>query len=318
MAGSTVDWLEAVLGNVEDGRSRRPVRADDDAVATRTARVVHGRRPRRRRALARADDRAHGLHARRPPLRRGHEAELEGRPGRRASHDSASRDLAFIVSTSGVGGSRKDVAHTHGSIFATRVQAEHWLDVGRGDAVWCTSESTSPLTMWNIGDRAVVARCRGRPSAGRVRRGRTARPAVQARPEHPLPVTGRVPGARRAPEARALPLSAPPAPRLDRRLPRPRGRRGLRGALGHVDRRRLRPGRDEHRRRESRRRRREARLMSAAPFPVITSRSSTTRATSFPRASRVTSPFAAGPRRCSPATGSFRRRRSPRSSATGT
>ena len=65
------------------------------------------------------------------------------------THDTASRDLAFIVSTAGAAGPRKDVAHTHGSVFATRVQAEHWLDVGRGDAVWCTSEATSPLTMWN-------------------------------------------------------------------------------------------------------------------------------------------------------------------------
>ena len=66
-----------------------------------------------------------------------------------ATHDTASRDLAFIVSTPGVGGTRKDVAHTHGSAFATRVQAEHWLDVGRGDAVWCTTDAASPLTMWN-------------------------------------------------------------------------------------------------------------------------------------------------------------------------
>jgi acetyl-CoA synthetase len=65
------------------------------------------------------------------------------------TQDTASRDLAFIVSTSGAAGARKDVAHTHGSVFATRVQAEHWLDVGRGDAVWCTSETTSALTMWN-------------------------------------------------------------------------------------------------------------------------------------------------------------------------
>jgi hypothetical protein len=34
-------------------------------------------------------------------------------------------------------------------VFATRVQAEHWLDVGRGDAVWCTSDAASALTMWN-------------------------------------------------------------------------------------------------------------------------------------------------------------------------
>jgi acyl-coenzyme A synthetase/AMP-(fatty) acid ligase len=66
-----------------------------------------------------------------------------------ATHNTASRDLAFIVSTAGVGGIRKDVAHTHGSVFATRLQAEHWLDVGRGDAVWCTTDAASPFTMWN-------------------------------------------------------------------------------------------------------------------------------------------------------------------------
>jgi acyl-coenzyme A synthetase/AMP-(fatty) acid ligase len=65
------------------------------------------------------------------------------------THDTASRELAFIASTSGAAGTRKDVAHTHGSVFATRVQAEHWLDVGRGDAVWCTSETSSAMTMWN-------------------------------------------------------------------------------------------------------------------------------------------------------------------------
>jgi acyl-coenzyme A synthetase/AMP-(fatty) acid ligase len=65
------------------------------------------------------------------------------------THDTASRDLAFIVSTAGVGGARKDVAHTHGSVFAARVQALHWLDAGRGDAVWCTADAASPLTMWN-------------------------------------------------------------------------------------------------------------------------------------------------------------------------
>ena len=61
------------------------------------------------------------------------------------THDTASRDLAFVVSTSGVGGARRDVAHTHGCVFASRVQAEHWLEVGRGDAVWCTAPTTSPL-----------------------------------------------------------------------------------------------------------------------------------------------------------------------------
>ena len=65
MAGSTVDWLEAILGTWKVGAVVVPCSADDDVVAARAARVLDGRRARRRRALARADDRAHGLHARR-------------------------------------------------------------------------------------------------------------------------------------------------------------------------------------------------------------------------------------------------------------
>ena len=79
------------------------------------------------------------------------------------THDTASRDLAFVVSTSGVGGARKDVAHTHGSAFATRVQAEHWLDVGRGDAVWCTAESDVAAHDVEHRRRPVVTRRRDRP-----------------------------------------------------------------------------------------------------------------------------------------------------------
>jgi len=64
------------------------------------------------------------------------------------THDTSSRDLAFVFTTPGASGQPKEVAHTHGSVFAARVQAEHWLHAGRGDVVWCTAEADSPLHAW--------------------------------------------------------------------------------------------------------------------------------------------------------------------------
>ena len=232
--------------------------------------------------------------------------------------DTASRDLAFIVSTGGVGGTRKDVAHTHGSVFATRVQAEHWLDVGRGDAVWCTAESSSAATMWNtvIGPwsrGAEVVLQQGQFDADErldllFRLG----PSILCQsPAEYLALAEH-------PQARALPLAAAAPARLHGRLPRPRGRGDVRGALGH-DRSTTATGR--RRRTSSSRTSRTARRSpgrSGARFPATTSGSSTTRATSCRRASRATSPSAADRPPSSPATGSYPRRRRPRSSATGT
>ena len=65
------------------------------------------------------------------------------------THDTSSRDLAFVLSTPGTTGAAKAVAHTHGSLFATRVAAEHWLDAGRGDAVWCTAPPDSSQAVWS-------------------------------------------------------------------------------------------------------------------------------------------------------------------------
>ncbi|MGH3065167.1 MAG: AMP-binding protein [Gaiellaceae bacterium] len=70
-------------------------------------------------------------------------------PDDEPTHDTASRDLAFIVSTPGASGEAKSVAHTHGSLFATRLEAEHWLDAGRGDSVWCTAPPESAHAVWN-------------------------------------------------------------------------------------------------------------------------------------------------------------------------
>jgi acetyl-CoA synthetase len=148
VAGSTVDWLEIVLGAIKAGAVVVPCMPtvsasmlEREVSSTDAALVVADRtlEPTIERMGFTPD-----IHLYEAGVRRSSK-ETPTAP----THDTGSRDLAFIVSTSGVGGTRKDVAHTHGSVFATRVQAEHWLDVGRGDAVWCPAETASALTMWN-------------------------------------------------------------------------------------------------------------------------------------------------------------------------
>jgi acyl-coenzyme A synthetase/AMP-(fatty) acid ligase len=149
MAGTTVDWLEAVLGAWKVGAVVIPCLPTTTSsqlerlVSSTDAVLVVAER-----SLEQTIERM-GFSPDVHLFDEGAKRSSKDIPPDVPTHDTASRDLAFVVSTSGVGGSRKDVAHTHGSVFATRVQAEHWLDVGRGDAVWCTAETTSPLTMWN-------------------------------------------------------------------------------------------------------------------------------------------------------------------------
>jgi acyl-coenzyme A synthetase/AMP-(fatty) acid ligase len=149
VSGSTVDWLEIMLATLKVGAVVVPCQPNVSAsmlervVSSTDAALVVGDQslePTIERMGFTPD-----VHLFEEGLRR----SSKDIPPEAPTHETASRDLAFIASTSGVGGARKDVAHTHGSVFATRVQAEHWLDVGRGDAVWCPSETASALTMWN-------------------------------------------------------------------------------------------------------------------------------------------------------------------------
>ena len=235
MDGSTVDWLEAVLGVWKTGAVVIPCAPTTSSsqlerlVSSTDAVLVVAER-----SLETTIERM-GFTPEVHLFDHGVKRNSKDVPTDVPTHDTASRDLAFVVSTSGVGGLRKDVAHTHGSVFATRVQAEHWLDVGRGDAVWCTTESTSPLTMWNT---VIGPWSRGAEivlQQGDFDADERLDLLFRLGPEHPVPVARRVPCARRAPEARALPLPASPATRLYRRLPRSRDRCRVRGALGHVD-----------------------------------------------------------------------------------
>jgi acyl-coenzyme A synthetase/AMP-(fatty) acid ligase len=148
VSGSTVDWLEIVLGILKVGAVVVPSlpsvsssMLERQVSSTDAALVVADR------SLEQTIERmgfTPDVHLYEEGTRKTSKDTPEA-----PTHDTASRELAFIATTSGAGGTRKDVAHTHGSVFATRVQAEHWLDVGRGDAVWCPSETASALTMWN-------------------------------------------------------------------------------------------------------------------------------------------------------------------------
>ena len=73
------------------------------------------------------------------------------RPGETeaATHDTSSRDVAFVLWSSETGSESRAVAHTHGAAYASRVQAEHWLDAGPGDAVWCTADTGSAQAVWS-------------------------------------------------------------------------------------------------------------------------------------------------------------------------
>ncbi|MGH3078116.1 MAG: acyl-CoA synthetase, partial [Gaiellaceae bacterium] len=65
------------------------------------------------------------------------------------THDTSSRDVAFVLWSSETASGPRAVAHTHGAAYASRVQAEHWLDAGRGDAVWCTADTGSAQAIWS-------------------------------------------------------------------------------------------------------------------------------------------------------------------------
>jgi acyl-coenzyme A synthetase/AMP-(fatty) acid ligase len=59
-------------------------------------------------------------------------------------------DEAMILYTSGTTKDPKGATHAHAYLFATRMQAEHWLDARPGDLVWCTAGTGWAKSIWNV------------------------------------------------------------------------------------------------------------------------------------------------------------------------
>ena len=75
--------------------------------------------------------------------------ELRKTPILQPTHDTAAEDVAVILYTSKAG-VQIGVTHTHGSTWAQRVPAEHWLEARPGDVVWCTAGPDGAESGWNL------------------------------------------------------------------------------------------------------------------------------------------------------------------------
>jgi acetyl-CoA synthetase/medium-chain acyl-CoA synthetase len=149
LAGNGLDWLEVILGVIKVGGVSVP------CSPTLTAAALEVRVSATEPALVVAD------HAAQPAIDQmtfkpevhyfddGVRRRSSDVPEESPTHDTSSRDLAFIITTPGTAGVPKGVAHTHGSLYATRVATEHWLDAGRGDSVWCTAPPESAHAIWS-------------------------------------------------------------------------------------------------------------------------------------------------------------------------
>ena len=147
VVGNTPSWVEVMLAGMKVGAVTVPCAptlsrgALEVRVASSGAKVVVAERLAAAQALADAD-RAVVLYVDEPHGRN------QRMSGEEPTHDTESRGPAFLLTTSGAGGGPYGVEHAHAAAFAARASAEHWLDARRGDVVWCTAQTSSPLAVW--------------------------------------------------------------------------------------------------------------------------------------------------------------------------
>lgn len=63
--------------------------------------------------------------------------------------DTSSADPALVVWTAGGTNGPRGATHSHQATFAARLHAEHWLDAGPGDVVWCSAPLSSGQALWS-------------------------------------------------------------------------------------------------------------------------------------------------------------------------
>ncbi len=147
VVGNTPSWIEVMLAGMKVGAVTVPCSptlsrgALEIRVASSGAKVVVAERMPAAEALE-SGERAVVLYV--DEAHRGNQRMA----GEEPTHDTAARDPAFLLTTSGAGGGPYGVEHSHAAAFAARAPAEHWLDARLGDVVWCTADTASPLAVW--------------------------------------------------------------------------------------------------------------------------------------------------------------------------
>ena len=140
-------WLEVMLGCIKAGVVVVPCHPGSSAPALEARVATTGA------SLIVADSVSDGAIAHMSFAPDVQLVEEAGRPSpgeaEAATHDTSSRDVAFVLWSGESGSEPRAVAHTHGAAYASRVQAEHWLDAGPGDAVWCTADTGSAQAVWS-------------------------------------------------------------------------------------------------------------------------------------------------------------------------
>ena len=180
--------------------------------------------------------------------------ELRKTPILQPTHDTAAEDVAVILYTSKAG-VQIGVTHTHGSTWAQRVPAEHWLEARPGDLVWCTSGPGRCGVRLEPPPRAVGMWRRARDPRGLLRPRTTPRSPATARRHDPVPDARRLPAPRRCrPDDRPHPARPTPARGLGGRAERRGSDQRVPGCVRDRRLGRLRANREHHPRREHARR----------------------------------------------------------------
>ena len=143
------DWLEIVLACIKVGAVAVPCAETLPAAALEIRVAAVGAK------VVVVDGRAAAVELA-PPT--GHVTILNVDKARREAHrlpkegptaNTSGNDPALVVWTTGRTNGPRGAAHTHQATFAARHHAEHWLDAGPGDIVWCSAPSHSAQALWS-------------------------------------------------------------------------------------------------------------------------------------------------------------------------